>query len=251
MAHGYPDYLVASPKSKLYAGVDSAELAARLGSMARYDRYGDTVFFEGFEGDLGAWKPETSGTGASVVISAARKVTGGFSCKLTCGSDASAYARIGLFLPHPYSLIYGVEWQQTLDSNLQYIKMRFYAYTGALSKLYSIRYFCIAGTYAGLARSIGDIDIYKGDGTFQLIGNAVPLMSTYFAMVFKVTVNVEDWKYSRLVIPPRSFDISSYEPYSVADATAESLEVWIEAWGKQLENAVSYVDNAIVTVNDV
>ena len=243
MAHGYPDYGVSHPKEELYAGVDLAELAARLGALPRYDRLGDVIFYEDFGGDLGAWEQEDSGAGETAEVTAARKVSGSFSCRMRTAAALGSY--IGLLgrFPVPFSVKYGAEWQWTLDTNMDYAYVLIDIYTGAYHLAFGIR---------------GDIatgqNYYWGPlGAWVALPIAgVPYANDRNFIVDKFTFDISTVRYSRLLIPPLDFDLSAYPGFAFPDVvTRPRMEIRGRIYSTGLPIATSYVDSLIVTANDV
>lgn len=243
MAHGYPDYGAAAPKEELYAGLDLAELAARLGATSRYDRLGDTLFLEGWEGDIGSWEPEIDGLGASVAVTAERKATGSFSLKMVGGSTLNRYAGIIGRLPVPYSLKYGWEWVWTLDEDMEEAYCLITIYTGALRLKFGIRYTIATEQNA----------YFNSGGGWTDIGAPVhPLFSSYNFIVAKFTVDISTGKYSRFLVPPMTFPIAGLSGEVVVDTLSyPRMEINGRITSDPLKNAVSYLDSFAITANDV
>jgi len=242
MPHGLPDYGLTTGKEDIHASLDMGEMAVRLGAVSRYDRLGDVVFVEDFEEDLAAWEKETSGAGASVDVVATRKVTGGFSCKMTAGSDGDRYAGIVGRLPVPYSSIYGFEWAWTLDENMDYGYVEVSVYTGT--------YLIKSGfKYDPSAQAASYLNAL--DGWTALSPGARPLFSDRFFVVFKFTIDISTVKYSRILAPPASWSASGESGYIVGDTTQPHMLLRGRIYSKLGENAVCYSDSYIVTANDV
>jgi len=243
MAHGFPDYGPSAAKEQLYAGVDLAELAARLGGLPRYDRLGDVIFYEDFDGDLGAWEVETSGAGETAVVTADRKVTGSFGCRMT--SDVAAGSYIGLLgrFPVPYSVTYGLELQYTLHANLGYHYMMIDIYTGAFHLAFGIRW--------DLATMLNSY--FNAAGGWTVMPPAtLPLFDDHNFIVTKFTFDITTMRYSRLLIPPRLIDLSGFTGFAAPDLLTRPH---MEARGRIYPTfplvTVTYVDSVIITANDV
>lgn len=241
MARGQEDFGIYASKAALASMVDSGELAARLGALSRYDRLGDVVFVEDFCSDLGAWEAETDGLGADVDVVTSRMVSGGFSCKLTAGSNGERYAGIRGRFPVPFSVMYGVEVLVTPHEDIDYSVLMVDVYTGVYQITFGIKYgYADAENYyynaaAGWTIIPGGLTIEENDRLFAAT---------------KFTFDISTQKYSRLLLPPRSIDLSSYSGYIYPSAEYPRMECWGRVYSEDGKNAISYIDNVIITAND-
>ncbi len=94
MVHTLPDYTSKWKTQTVTAIADNAELAARLKSIVTFDRRGNIIWMDDFEGAILLWETALSGTDAAIAISAASAHQGSTSCKLTAGKTATRYAII-------------------------------------------------------------------------------------------------------------------------------------------------------------
>ncbi|GAI16225.1 unnamed protein product, partial [marine sediment metagenome] len=110
MTHGGPDWGTPGPLKTIYTLEDMAELVARLGSIVTFDRRGNIIWLDDFEGTLGKWGIETEGAGYSAQLSAEAARSGGFSAKLISPDDEED--RIGLkrWFPLPVESNIGFEF---------------------------------------------------------------------------------------------------------------------------------------------
>lgn len=243
MAHGYPDYGASHPKAELYAGVDLAEVAARLGALPRYDRLGDVIFYEDFGGDLGAWEQEDSGAGETAVVTADRKVIGSFSCRLTTAAALGSYIGILGRFPVPYSVTYGAEIQWTWHANMDHAYFRVDIYTGTYHLAFGIQLDIPTGLNYYL-NALG--------GWTAIPGAVFPYFNDRMFNVAKFTFNIATMRYSRFLIPPRLIDLSACTGFATPDlVTRPHMEGSGRIYNSGALVAVSYVDSLIITANDV
>lgn len=242
MSRGLPDFGPAAVKLALGGMSDIGELAARLGALSRYDRLGDVVFFDDFCSDLGAWEIETSGAGSGVMVTAARKVSGGFSCKMTAGSTLLRYAGIRGRFPVPYSVMYGLEVMATPHADIDYSDLMVDVYTGSYHMTFGIRFgYAAAENY-----------YYNAAGGWTIIpGGLSVLLDDHLFVMVKFTFNISTQKYGRLLIPPRTFDLSACSGFIEGSAEFPRMECWGRTYSLPATNAVTYIDNIIVTCNDI
>jgi hypothetical protein len=237
-----PDFGVTASKEKLYAGVDVAELAARLGALPRYDRLGDVVYLEDFEGGLSAWEAETSGASAAVEWVCDRHVTGHFACKLTAGSDASRYAGIKGRFPVPFSVVYGIEICWTLHDDMDYAIVQADVYTGVYRISFGIKYD---------QTTLSDYYLNAAGGWTQILPQIVPYMSDRNFINTKFTFDISTQKYKRLLVTPVAYDVADKGGLIAASAERPRMEAWGRIYSTSGNNAYSYVDSLILTANDV
>lgn len=94
MGHGGPDWGTAGPLSTVYTIEDMAELAARLGSIDVYDRRGNIVFLEDFEGPLLNWAATGGGVNEEQRLYNESAYQGCQCVYLRPGDDVEDYSQI-------------------------------------------------------------------------------------------------------------------------------------------------------------
>ncbi|MFH1593720.1 MAG: hypothetical protein ABID09_03365, partial [Candidatus Omnitrophota bacterium] len=94
MAHTNPDYTSKGKLNTITASTDNAELAVRLGSVVTFDRRGNVIFIDDFEGATLFWTTGGAGVGNVEALTAAWGKSGSQSCELTAGAGAAGQARI-------------------------------------------------------------------------------------------------------------------------------------------------------------
>lgn len=242
MSHGQPDFGMYALATNIYRLTDMAELAARLGALPRYDRLGDVLFCEDFEDGIAFWEAETAGTGAAVEWVTTRRVNGGFACKLTAGSDGSMYAGIKGRFPVPFSVISGIEINWTQHDDADYGFIRVDIYTGTYKISFAIKA-DIATPYNYYLNSAG--------GWTQISPAVTPYRNDYNFVSMKLTFDVSTQKYSRFLVPPTSYDIEGNSGLVAADTGRPRMEIWGRIYSTAGNNAYSYIDNLILTTNEV
>ena len=116
MAHGQPDFGLYAVKKTVSGLADLGELAVRLGSIITFDRRGDIVWFDDFEGDVFKWERDPSGVDAAIIVSPEAARNGAFSAKLTTGNLADDHATILHHLPYPVTSRVGFEISFTVNN---------------------------------------------------------------------------------------------------------------------------------------
>lgn len=133
MPHGHKDYGGAAPVATVYTLQDMAELAARLGSIVTFDRRGNVIFLEDFQGSLSKVVTYTSGSGGRISISNKKSHFGDFSCEMVTGDQADQYAVVDKCLAYPTlsKIAIEVAWHLPGNHNSKKVNQVMYLYDGA------------------------------------------------------------------------------------------------------------------------
>uniref|UniRef100_A0A6M3XXY5 Uncharacterized protein n=1 Tax=viral metagenome TaxID=1070528 RepID=A0A6M3XXY5_9ZZZZ len=222
-------------------GMGLAELAAVICPAKRFDRRGNLILWDNFEFGLARWDVTEGGTLAEVSLSTTIITSGGYSVKLTAGSDGLQYARIRHRHLHPVAGRVGVEISFTLHTNTS--KMRFWLqfFDGINQQAYAIQYDAVANTLS-----------YKttaGAWTTFVADLDLPYLDTLFHTL-KFVVDIENQKYVRCLFNRNEYDLLTYVPHITTDTTLESMMIAIEHISKAGTNPHSYVDDLILTQNE-
>lgn len=221
--------------------INLAELAARLGSVVTYDRRGDVLWIEDFENGVARVESSVSGTGASVVWSSEHVIRGGFSCKLTAGSDASRYAQVKGYLPFPALSRLGYEAATSIDANMESTEAYINLYTGTYLMQWGFR-FTTATTNVELI-SMGGVwaTIYTG---------SLPYYSDYLFNLSKLVIDTNAATYERMVTGPITMPLTDIPCNVSLDATDMHLELIYKMIGTAATNSVCHIDSIIMTQNE-
>lgn len=241
MGHGQPDYGMYAIAETIYRLSDMGELAVRLGSISSHDRRGDVIWFDDFEDTIAKWDQYPIGTGALIEQSADSARNGGRSCKLTTGDAISNYAAILKWLPYPILSKIGFEISFTLDADLSHVYNYLRLYDGV--KRYS--------PWVDYRPDVKQL--YYGDknGDAQLLADNLELAkySTYYH-TWKLVVDLVTKKYVRLILDEKTYDLSSYEIYPLANTTLPCINALHWVTTGVASNQSVYVDDAIITQNE-
>lgn len=241
MAHGAPDNYDVRPKITTYRLDDMAELAVRLGSPDLFDRLGDVVFMDNFSDGKDRWVEYTSGASAAVALATNRYSSGGFCCKLTTGSTLDKKAQINHIMPYAVISKFGFEFAFASQGNVALVRNSMlitdgtksiwgevhYVPSGGL-----IRYHTIPNTWVTLASGVG---IYSLDYNFHRM---------------KMVVDFDNEVYIRFILDETVYPMKDIPLYTKVEATDPRLEAIIFTYHSAGVNAVTYVDDIIVTQNE-
>ncbi len=239
--HGKPDWGL-QLKSTVYTIDDLSELAVRLGSEVFFDRRGDVIFIDNFEGGVGRWITSNPEEPDSVLLTSEISRSGGYSVKLTGISpgleSASMYARI----PYPVLSKWGFELHIAMGSEIDYLLFYLTKYTGTHFKTGHIKY---DRTNQKLQRKVSLTDYEDIVSPFKLY------QSRILFHVFKLVIDLETDKFHRLIVNEKTYDLSAHDIYSHVDTvTSPHVAIGIEVYSHDGDKDYIYVDNVIVTQNE-
>lgn len=241
MAHGTPDWADLAPRSTVYSGIDLAELAARLGSIVTFDRRGDVVWLDDFSGGLSEWEAESWGLGKDIAISAVTARSGAFSCKLTAGSDDVHAATIRHIFPFPILSNIGFEFSFTYSNPFNLLELDCYLYFSAYALVAQIKY----------DREATKLQYREDAVTWRDIATNVQfLQSDRLFNTMKLVVDARAETFVRLLVNDAVYplaDIPIYKTFAVYIPRA-TMEIYLE--GREDENDIVYIDDAIITQNE-
>lgn len=243
MAHGHEDYLEAAQASTIYTLQDMGELAARLKSIDLFDRRGNVIFLEDFQGSLAKGWTSVGGGGATVTISNESSRFGDFSCKLSTGNIVNSWAQYGLMLAYPVLSKIGFETSfYVVDvSDVSGIDFFLYLYDGTTAWYTEVYwdatndtwyYQNSTGAYTALSPTA---KIFEGSNHYNFL---------------KLVVDFVNNKYVRLIHNSRTYDLADLPLYSAASATSPRLVVSVKNVTAVADNCLVYLGHMIVTQNE-
>lgn len=227
--------------------VDRAELAARLGGLSTFDRRGDVVWFDDFEGVQLKWSKiflDTTGTLGLIARTTANPKSGKACCKLVTGATLNDWSFIEKYLALPAHIRFGVEVSFLLDTGTE--------------QLFDIRMRVANGTniyYSAVIAncSTNKITYLNSAGAQVAVADWYPPKDTVNAKTGYITAKfVIDYglgKYVRAMVGNVAIDLSSYILQAVANT---DYYLYISCGLKTLEGASHscVVDDIIITKNE-
>ncbi len=241
MAHGQPDWGVTAGAVTTYQLSDMGELAARLGSPDTYDRRGEIVFQDDFEGGLVKWNQSPFSGGSRIALDFTRARSGS-ACALVRGSGVAGDGGELQATLHPLPLSgYGVEATIQPVGGLQYATLRIIHWSGGSLRYYECRINAVNNTLerrAGLATWIVVATIPTPA--------TVPVSWHTLKLVMDAAAN----KYVRVLYDDASYDISGGSVHSAAAANPGYLDVRLQATTSGVAPGGAYFDDAIITANE-
>jgi len=241
MPHGLPDFGASTPKETIFGQVDIAELAARLGSIATYDRRGDVVWMDSFEAALVKWEASPFGVGASVAVDNTTARSGAQSVKLQAGNAVDDYALVQRAFPILVFSKIGAEISFTVGAADHEFEVRFVLYTGSERWYFYVRY----------VRSSNALQVWDAVGGWVTIATKKLIESSYCYHQLKLVVDFIIKDYVRLLVDDSAYDISPYAGVSAVNATSPSVYIILRHNNKvAFLNTYTYIDDFILTQNE-
>jgi len=189
-----PEDVFANPH---YMG--AAELAARLGTQANFDRRGQLLYQDNFAGGLAPYRTSAAGTGAAVTISGDHAYRGGFSCRLLTGNTSGNTSFIQRAMQGPANWHLGAE------------------FSWAIGNVNVIPEVQIVGNKAGTVYTAkaryhyddGKLQIWVSSAWHDVDSFALAEVTDYWH-VMKLVVDFDTGQYIRLLVDDEEFDISDH-----------------------------------------
>jgi len=219
--------------------IGNAELASRLGSPTAWDWRGQVLVSADFSD---GWSPgllTTSGTGAAAVVSPDVWLHGGFSLKLTGGSDGGLYAAASVRTgPNPASRL-GLAVIFSCSGPPDYLQL-------------SITYQKGGTGYRSRVRIDFDNDqlqVYDYLGAWNNVGEVKPYANEDYFHSFKFVVDIDSGKYVRVLLDDVQVDISAYAPVTLG-AGSELLTSAVYLYSHAASNDYAFVDSIVLTTGE-
>lgn len=235
---GQPDYGMYAPKEVTTAISDMGEVAARLGSIVTFDKRGDVVDFDNFEGPVIKWSVGTNIAGSYVRHNSESVRSGAQALKLNTADDLTAYAfilkriailaskRLGLELSFSF-----LTAQQNLHLSLEYakedIEVEGEVKIEALTHQLYVKE--LGGAWIEVA-TLEDIDI--GAFSFHTV---------------KLVVDFNTNKYVRLLFDEFEYDISGIDLFTDEDDFGWGFDTRIFLANPTATGGLVYLDDWILT----
>ena len=241
MVHTLPDYTTKYKMAKVFANLDDAELAARLGSVNTFDRRGSTIWYDDFESATPKWRPLLRGDRGSIAISAEKCWMGSSSCKFVTGDQLLDFAYITKFFPVPSSTKIGLELHIHPVGILNDITIGLHGDDSVTQYRAQLFYDVEDSTVSY---------INSGGGRVPLKTDVLFVDGEDIWIPLKLVMDWDTKKYIRAIVEDLDTDLSdqSIATYATTGKKFVSIEVSI-----QTSRAVAktmYLDNVILTQNE-
>jgi hypothetical protein len=241
MTHGAPDNYQVKPKIITYKLDDMAELAIRLGSLISIDRLGEVIYQDDFSQGLGKGIQTYGGTGSGATLFDEMFRSGGFSLKLTGGSDGILSANHIIYTPVFTESILGLETWFGFNVDVDYILIDLRVYTGIYEYRFNIK-INVAEKQLLVLNDIEEYNIVITDFLPKNIGDAF--------LPVKMVCDYPDLKYKRIVTHKGSYDVSDVGCLVNDSIGLPGIEITFTVYSVFGENGIAYLDSIILTQNE-
>jgi len=218
--------------------IGNAELAARTGSLMSYDGRGQYQYGYDFSGGLTSWITQALGTGAAVSLTPETYERGGYSVRLTGGSDgakqATCYRRIDVM----ESKTFGFEVGVSIAASIDWLNIIATYRDGTTAHTAGVKY---DDTNDLLRCRVPGPDWQTFATSYQMYHNA----SAYH--VFKFVWDIDAGYYIRALIAGHLYDISAYQILTSADATAPYMDIAVTVQSRVANNDSVNLDYVVLT----
>ena len=241
MAHGHNDYGLNMAKQTIHGVTDLGELAAMLGSIATFDRRGDTIFLDDFEDNIDKWDITLSRAGAAIALSGDTARNGGFSCKITTGNVKNDQEQMARYFSYPVLSKIGFEAHFVLHEFLQSITLLMILDNGVNTLWSGLRYLPPTDILQYYSDAPGWAQLEAGLPLY-------PMLQCFNG--FKIVADFVNGVYSRAIVGQHTYPMTQaiYETGTLI--TPNSLGILIQAATDENVSHDCYVDDVIVTQNE-
>ncbi len=242
MAHGHPDYGVGSPLQTVHTSTDIAELAARLGSPDTFDRRGNVLWMDDFEGGIEKWEFGSVPAGGSLVWSSDSSKTGRFCAKMTAVASDGGVSQMTCRLAYPVTTRLGFEVAFSLPvEDLALISLQLQLFLGGVGHLAQLSYYGATHTLVYMDKVLREVPLTPPVelGTYRI-----------FFHVMKVVIDIETSEYVRAVLDNHEWDLAGGK---LDDYMAPDFDELVGVFGLLVdtdEEPHVLVDNCIITMNE-
>ena len=241
MVHTLQDYSTKYKLLRTYSNIDNNELAARLGSIDKFDRRGTVNYLDDMEHSLNSWHKVPTGIGSSITPSIDTYLTGEQSCKLVTGNLANETSYIQKWLPYSAISKTGIEVNVSLPDEVVVFSVNATYFTGTVYQRYIMTY-DEDDEELQIATGGNNAETYKT--SFTLPGQ------TYMFNIMKMVFDPTTGYYTRFIVNETEYDVSAYPGRTAGSGVTPLILLEITLQTKAAANKTCYVDNVIVTENE-
>jgi hypothetical protein len=237
----YPDGGFPSGENVYPVVGDLGEIAARLGSPNVYERRGNVIWMEEFNGGLAAWVASGLGTGNEQKIVSTNTFRAPYACQLVAGSTGSRFAHLGNYFTVLTAGRVGLEFRIWFATRWDNFRIRLYYLDGTTKHFSEIR----------LNDENDEILYYNSDYVLTKLADLPDLQHDHGAYhAVKLVVDFESDEYVRFFLDRTEYDMSGLGLYSGAYAENAQVQTLLYLYGRSGQNDYCQIDDVIFTQNE-
>lgn len=240
---GQNDFGVYAQKSSVGALSDLADLAVRIGSIVWYDRRGDVVRAEDFEGSTEKWLGGSDAMNPNPysILDDSYCQSGSQAIKIYINGGVGSFRSVSFFTaPYPLGK-WGVEVSIGLTAGDYWIILESIVYDGINKKTATMR----LNAEDKLLEYRDSLDAYQTlQSSFQLYDNVLCFNH------FKLVADFKNDLYSRIMLNSNEYDLSAYAIKSELSVILPHHLFNIYFWNRSGIARLFWMDDFILTINE-
>ena len=241
MPRDLPDWGALNAQKTVHEITDLGELAVRLGSIVQFDRRGDVVYMDDFEGlSLNGWKAVLSGSESKVELSTLRARSGIYSALLTAGGSDPSRAGITHYMPYPVLSAFGLEASISRDIVMGSIRFEISLFNGVTYAEFVLRWNLVNN----------EVSYQSATGAWIALGEIPLITENTLFHTFKLVIDGVNNNYVRVIVNNTRFLLIDVPAYTAASGIAPSLYAQINLYGDDSPDSEIWVADPIITQNE-
>lgn len=242
MAHGVKPYGRTQAQSTIFGVQDMGELAGRLWSPNTFNRSGELVWMDGFEGSLNKWFSDGSGLGWANNITNERARNGLCSCHMVAGSTINHLALLSHAEPYPALSSFGAELSFSLRGTQESFGVALFVLDGMWQTEYHVRWRDV----------INDLQYLDAWNVWQTFAVGVTLYnnqpSLFHTMKLVVDGTLQAYRY--FILNNNSYPLPNIQGWTIGGGPDPLIYMNALLTGRLANNDECWVDDAIITQNE-
>jgi len=241
MVHTLPDYTTKYRMVTVFGNIDNNELAARLGAIHNFDRRGNLVWMDDFEGTELKWDISETGAGADEYITNAESLYGDQSFYIITDDTSGNNVEMIRSLPLPVTSKLGLQVSfLSKDDKLRY-DFRLHVYKTTNWYFAEIRY----------DDDVDKLQLRTGTSTWVDLATSLNTYKSYRNFnTLKFVIDTSTDKWVRVMFNAAEYDASAYDIWSGTHSEAPHIEVRLDVETRENATNETYIDGVIVTQNE-
>jgi hypothetical protein len=237
----FPDFGVSKTAGRDTNITDLSELAVRLGSLSWFDRMGTVLMVDGFERGIANWTANAYPAASFPSIASNYYAKVPYSAKLSTTTDPGSYSGMKRYFPFPYIANFGCEVHVKATTTFDTLYWWVQFFTGSYK--YNVQ--------VVLDMDEDELQVVNSLGGYDKIDNLdikTGINSPFH--VIKVTVDLDNAKYIRLLLDERDYNVSDIGISQSANVSSPYMYMLFYLKCELLTVNTVYIDNVVFTTNE-